>query len=964
MALRKSGRHTPISAPAVRLLGGILIFAALASVRVAAMETGPTPGEDWGDRARSLIGSGDYEKAAAFLGDRLAAAPEDREKLEMLRCRGDALWYAGRNGEAALSFGRALELARALNLGEEAVSVEMVLASQRDSLQAQQLFAKGDLAGSNAAYEKALGEARTARSRAHELRVLFSWSVNYMPLPGSLGKYLDLNVRALELALALGHRVEASRAALNIGTYYTMKSDYSRALSFYFSSLHHLRGRTAGGDAIKCLNNIGSVYQLLGDYTKAQDYVQEAVGMAVPGSPEIMRDMLPLNLAQIFQSLGRRLKSREYSMRALECIESYLKLQGGPARNPEPDVLAIKAGVYLDLGRLDDAQESLREAEAAARSRDDRALSATFMMNLAELLFRNGDISGAERAYRTVLSGAEESGDFLQKIMAACGLGRCAESRGDDGQAVVFYDQAVRAIGSEGPVIVKDTDRAVFINRAREPYEALIETYYRLFRKNHLPAFEREIFRVSETFRARSFMEFLERRDRLQAARPESPRSAADSELSGERLALLKRLSRGVADKTESEAVQSRIRHLDDMLEEQVFAEQMKAGGRTTLFAPAPLSVLRDSARAGRIALVEYFLGDERSFLFCVTGDAFRLVELPSARAVGDSLLGYLSYLEDPDIPAASGLLAAERLYDSLLAPVEDLLPEAVDHLVIVPDGILFRLPFETLARRRTGFREPECLVDRFTISYAPSASALLYLRDKPEAAYAKEILAFGLSDYRDHRASPGPAGAQSATAILADLYRRQGFVMSPIPHARREIASLAGRVPSGRVDVFFDRRATERAFKGLDLGAYRIIHLACHAFSDDNYPLRSSLVFSPDGEGEEDGFLQASEMYGMRTEADLVVLSACQTGRGKIVRNEGLTGLPRVFFYMGARSVVSTLWPVDDRAAEVFMGLFYDAYFAGAGKAEALRAAKRKMRETKYRHPCYWASFTLTGEI
>jgi CHAT domain-containing protein len=102
--------------------------------------------------------------------------------------------------------------------------------------------------------------------------------------------------------------------------------------------------------------------------------------------------------------------------------------------------------------------------------------------------------------------------------------------------------------------------------------------------------------------------------------------------------------------------------------------------------------------------------------------------------------------------------------------------------------------------------------------------------------------------------------------------------------------------------------------------------------------------------------------MYVLRTNADLVVLSSCQTGRGTIVTNEGNLGLPRVFFYMGARSVLSTLWQVNDRAAALFMKSFYDGYFRGLGKAEALQAAKRAMMRTRFAHPVYWASFVLTG--
>jgi CHAT domain-containing protein len=197
---------------------------------------------------------------------------------------------------------------------------------------------------------------------------------------------------------------------------------------------------------------------------------------------------------------------------------------------------------------------------------------------------------------------------------------------------------------------------------------------------------------------------------------------------------------------------------------------------------------------------------------------------------------------------------------------------------------------------------------------------------------------------------------------VLDDLYERHGFAVESLAHVKDELADLKKRFANGRIDVFQGQEATESALKSLDLRAYRLIHLACHAFSDDSYPLRSALLMAPEVDDREDGYLQVSEMYDLRTNADMVVLSACQTGRGTIVMNEGNLGLPRIFFYMGAKSVLSTLWPVNDKSGAIFMKYFYDAYFRGRDKAEALCAAKKAMRKTKFAHPFYWAAYVLTG--
>ena len=230
----------------------------------------------------------------------------------------------------------------------------------------------------------------------------------------------------------------------------------------------------------------------------------------------------------------------------------------------------------------------------------------------------------------------------------------------------------------------------------------------------------------------------------------------------------------------------------------------------------------------------------------------------------------------DPGWEGRAGGPAA--LWD-LMAPALPSLPARVDRLVIVPDGVLFRLPFEALALPAPDAAKPVYVNDRFVVSYAASASSL----DPPgagrDARYEKDALAFGVSDYQRRAPSAGGSKPLSPSAILDDVYGRRGFAIKSIPNVKDEIADLARRFPAGRIDAYQGQLATERTLKGLDLGAYRLIHLACHAFSDDSHPLRSALLLSPEADDREDGYLQVSEMYGLRTNADLVVLSPAKRG-------------------------------------------------------------------------------------
>jgi CHAT domain-containing protein/tetratricopeptide (TPR) repeat protein len=930
----------------------------------------PSPAKEktWVEVGRDLLEKGEYELAIAHFSKRVGVAGTgDRDQVEIYRYLAISYWYADHRPEALESCRRALELATSLGDSKGVSAIQADFAIQEQYSHALELRVKADLVGSNLCFEEAQRISCISGSVYYGPKLLKTWSFNYLGFPDTRKKYLDMNVQAQNLALSLNFKLEACRAAYNVGSYYAVNSDYSHALSYYLRALYFIRDLKPSDDTLKCLSNIAGIYMSLGDFARAFDYISDAIRHNDSKNQGPLQSSLLINLGQTFQALAKNFQDPEYYSRAMECFKAYLNLiisEGGT--NLRLHALNGMAGIYVDQGRLEEAKALLLPALDKVQTGKASAFSGMIVLNLAAIALMNGEVADAERYYHVARASAQQNDEVIQLIRAATGLGRCSELRNDYGQAIAFYTEALGVINSAGSRIANDTSRAEFISRSREPFQALVELCYKLSGKGPPGTFERELYRVSESYRARSFMEYLTKRTRRKDALPPDDAGGFNvDKLNGERLTLLKELSRGARNQAGNEELQSSIKHIDDMLDAAVFDKQLQDDPTTALTIPVSLNTLQNSLLSDRMALVEYLLGDERSYMICVTRNSFNLVALPPAPSIQDSLTAYLSYLEDPSIPASKGLPAARRLYAELLLPTEGFIPASVDHLIIVPDGILFCLPFETLALPGAGPSSTvRYLNDRYVISYAPSASALFYLARKPKTPYLKEVLAFGVPESPRPGRGARAAGAYSAASVLDELYKRNGFVMAPIPHARREMTGLAKRVPPGKADLYSGDKATEGAFKRLDLEAYRLIHLACHAFSDDRYPLRSTLVLSAGSDDAEDGFLQVSEMYDLRTNADLVVLSACQTGRGKIVQNEGILGLPRIFFYMGAKSVISTLWPVHDKAGAAFMDYFYDAYFQGASKAGALQIAKWKMAGTKYGHPYYWASYTLTGEF
>jgi CHAT domain-containing protein len=297
--------------------------------------------------------------------------------------------------------------------------------------------------------------------------------------------------------------------------------------------------------------------------------------------------------------------------------------------------------------------------------------------------------------------------------------------------------------------------------------------------------------------------------------------------------------------------------------------------------------------------------------------------------------------------------------------------------ILVVADGALQYLPFAALPDP-DGWQQP--LVVNHEVVSLPSASTLAVLRRENLARKPVEktlaILAdpvFSLDDSRFSRVPDKPAAAVARDAeqpldrSLTDV-GLAGPRLSRLPGTRREAAGIVSLVPEGDRKQALDFDASRATLMSPDLAQYRIVHLATHGLLNSVHPELSGLVFSlfDRTRTPQDGFLRLNEIYNLKLGADLVVLSACQTGLGKEIRGEGLVGLTRGFMYAGAPRVMASLWKVDDRATAELMKNFYTEMLGKEAlrPAAALRAAQIQMRKTKgFEDPYYWAAFTLQGE-
>ena len=370
---------------------------------------------------------------------------------------------------------------------------------------------------------------------------------------------------------------------------------------------------------------------------------------------------------------------------------------------------------------------------------------------------------------------------------------------------------------------------------------------------------------------------------------------------------------------------------------------------------PVNLDVLRRQLQKDE-AIIEFVLSEPASFALAISREGVRAHTLSGAKAINELVTQFLEQIKARKEPN-QGL--TDFLYSALVVPIPEF--RGKSRLVIVPDGNLHVLPFDSLRDR-----EGQYLGNRHVLTYSPSATVLHLLRTTPPKRQATlPLLAVG---------GPGPDGAEQVTAqtrraasdkpVTRGIFDLSGANMKPLPRVADEVRSVAAIGGKGSV-MLLGAGATEAAFKSQPLDRFRTLHLALHGIADTKLPDRSALVLGSDLKAGEDGLLQTREISRLRLNAELVTLSACDTGIGRLQGQEGMANLVRAFLFAGSRSVVAALWEVDDTFTASLMKRFYANLALGEDVGQALQHAKHEVRERFAGDavPYYWAPFTVVGD-
>jgi CHAT domain-containing protein len=515
--------------------------------------------------------------------------------------------------------------------------------------------------------------------------------------------------------------------------------------------------------------------------------------------------------------------------------------------------------------------------------------------------------------------------------------GRIAEHEGNLDEAVKYYRTAIDEIERQRTTINTEGAKIGFFGDKQAVYQALVRL---LFQGSK---FE-DAFLIGERAKSRALVDMLARKQDFRIAAQDTEKvnrllsraqvgevalarnTAADTELTTK--FSQRSLPAGKAGEADAVALLNEVRSFKVEAREQLAAQSPELASIVTVSA-VKLEDIKARLPADE-ALVSYYHTDGDLYAFVLTAQGLQGTKLAregleaDVRRFRQMMDNSQSRARDvrrvAETPETDYLGLSQKLYQRLLKPLEAQLQQR--QVTIVPHGILHYLPFNAL---HDGAR---FAIERYALRMLPSASTLRYLR-ADKSAKTGQILAFGNPDLGDPKLD--------------------------LNFAQQEALEVTKTLPDSRALLRQD--ATKAAFR--EFGAqFKYLHFATHGQFNADEPLASALMLAR--AGKEDGRLTVSDLYSLSLDADLVTMSACETGLGKIANGDDIIGLTRGFLYAGARSVVASLWKVDDKATSTLMTRFYEKL----GKTDQREALRQAQLETKaaFPHPYYWAAFQITG--
>ncbi|MEG4357354.1 CHAT domain-containing protein, partial [Microcoleus sp. Aus8_D1] len=717
----------------------------------------------------------------------------------------------------------------------------------------------------------------------------------------------------------------------------------------------------------------------LGEKQKALEYYSQSLPLTRAVGDRSREAVTLTNIGAVYDNLGEKQKALEYYSQSLPLTRAL------GDRSGEATILSNIGSVYNDLGENQKALEYYSQSLPLTRAVGDRSGEAVTLNNIGRVNYDLGEKQKALLYFNQSLPLFRATGDLREEALTLYSMAYTKRNLGNLTEALTDIEASIKILENLRTKITSPELRTSYFATVQDYYEFYIDLLMQLYKTNPKSGYDTKALEASERSRARSLLELLKEANsniregvspellqqeqrlqqqldaiekrRIQLVSSPSPNQAQVAEIDKQRLALLQEYQQ---NKTQIRTTSPRYAAL-------------------TQPQPLTLAQIQKQILDENTILLQYSLGENRSYLWVVTSKELTSYELPKRADIEIAAKNFRDTATDAryrNIPQKVALSSA-ALSQLIIQPAAAQLGQK--RLLIVPDGVLHYTPFTALTLPQTAGENANLpLIAQHEIITLPSASTLAILRqnyaDRKPPNQTLAILADPVFSQNDERVKGQiiPANTEKLESNNLGLNRslRSSSMAWPpkrLPFTRDEAKIIFALVPTASGVQSLDFAASRATATDRNLANYQIVHFATHGMANSENPELSGILMSMvDDKGNPvNGFLRLTDIFNLKLAANLVVLSACQTGMGQNIKGEGMVGLTRGFMYAGAQRVAVSLWSVDDEGTAVLMQKFYHKMLQEKlAPAAALRAAQMEMlQDKKWQSPYYWAAFTLQGE-
>ena len=757
----------------------------------------------------------------------------------------------------------------------------------------------------------------------------------------------------------------------NLGIYHWHKKEFDRSMECYQKTLSIYRN-VYGEKSTKVAsryNSIALVYFRRGDLENSANYLQKAIDaqVAVVGESHRVSAKFINNLGRVYLSSGHQDKAIHYIKKSLTILRSLYGLHSEEAA----DSYVTLGNTFLKLEQYQTALQQFQMAVAAAHPSFADTNNITANPPTSRVFFKPillhglmAKANGLEETYAAVCDPSYLL-NCHRTLMLCDSVATLARASFIEPSDQIFFGNAAYQIAEAGIrvslLLYDETENKQWLERAFE------------FSESHRSAVLANALASSDAFLASGIPDSLKSAlEKVELDVNEAEKELQQAENQQDSVLIADAWNKIVAAREKRKSILS---HVEEQYP-KYFAEQYTV--ERISISDVQNKLLDNSA------LLEYFIGDQNGYVFKITETDIEVHTLMNIDQLPEMIAELRSSIYDPwvataaclkesapicqrldSLRRASDLLymdKAEALYQALFAPMANDLPE---RLIIIPDGVLGYLPFDALLTDRPAeagqFKDYDFLVKKHSTSYGFSASLLLKNKNAhQQSAKKKGVLSFAPFSQSGEEV----VAVKNASAFGGNLRAFRSNDWSPLAFSEKEVENIHTTFGG---QAFLGKNATKGNF--LELAKdYNILHLSTHAKINYNDPRFSVLAYSPmPSDTAAYGFLSVNDIYTLNLPAEMVVLSACETGLGELKSGEGIISLGRAFTYAGAKSVFTTLWSVQDQATADLMAHFYKHLKNGLPKDDALQSAKLDYlaaSDQRLSHPYFWAAMVGLGDM